>query len=492
MSLRLRLALWSGGLIGLAMLLVGLLAYAVHGRDLYADVDLMLRTTAEHAAEEYARDPASGQITAAPPDIAVRVYGPTSQVVVSSPNAALAPSLDPRSLSPQPPESLFDPVIGLAPPFTPVDEGAGTFGLARDPNGVRWRLYMLPVDDPTARYFVAAAPLDRVDGFIARFRWLVVLLVAAGIVITVIASWIVVDRALHPVAVLTETAGEITHSRGFSRRVPGGLPRDELGRLAATFNEMLASLEQAYQAQQRFVADASHELRAPLTAIQANLELLRRRPHMSEAEREEAVEEAGREAQRLSRLVADLLALARADAGVPLRRQAVELDRVLLEALAEARHLARGHKIEVESLETMQIQGDPDRLKQLLLVLLDNALKYTPSGGTGCAGAAAQRRDGGDRRPRHRRRHRGRGASPRLRAVLSGRPGPGPGPGRHRPRPPHRQVDRGAARRRRDPGQRARAGDHRHGSPAHRVISHPPLSLDSGRIQESVRRLPSW
>ncbi len=380
MSLRLRLALWSGGLIGLAMLLVGLLAYAVHGRNLYADVDLTLRTAAEHAAEEYARDPASGRITAASPDIAVRAYGPAGEVVVSSPNAASAPTTDPgRGLSSS--EPLFDPIVALAPPFTPVDAGPGTFGLAKGPDGTRWRLYLLPIDGSGVSYFLAGVPLDRIDAFIRSFRWLVGILAAAGAVVTIVASWLVADRSLRPVGALTKTAAAIAHSRRLSQRVPTGIPRDELGRLAATFNEMLASLEHAYLAQQRFVADASHELRAPLTAIQANLELLKRRPNMSEAEREEAVEEAGREAQRLTRLVADLLALARADAGVPLRRQTVELDRVLLDALAEARHLARGHKIEVEGLDPTSIQGDPDRLKQLLLVLLDNALKYTPSGG---------------------------------------------------------------------------------------------------------------
>ena len=122
------------------------------------------------------------------------------------------------------------------------------------------------------------------------------------------------------------------------------------GRLATTFNEMLASLEEAYQAQQRFVADASHELRAPLTAIQANLQLLERQPDMSPTDKREALQEASREAHRLARLVAELLALARADSATPLRHQSVELDRVLLDSLSEARHLSRGQRIEIGGL----------------------------------------------------------------------------------------------------------------------------------------------
>ncbi len=381
MSLRLRLALWSGGLVGLAMLLVALLAYALHGRALYDDLDLMLRNTAEHAAQEYDVATASGQIAVASSDVVVRGYDAAGKMIEASTNAMLAPPVDPRALRQQTVWPLSDPIVELAPPFSPVAPGRGTFSIATAPDGARWRLYVLPVGDPVARYFLAAAPIARVDASIQPFRSLAALLVAAAAAITAVAGWIVAGRALHPVAVLTDTAGAITRSRKLSQRVAVGAPRDELGRLGATFNEMLASLEQAYQAQQRFVADASHELRAPLTAIQANLELLKRRPDMSLAEREEAVEEAGREARRLTRLVADLLALARADSGVPIRRQGVELDRALLDALAEARHLARGHKIEVESLEPIQIEGDPDRLKQLLLVLLDNALKYTPPGG---------------------------------------------------------------------------------------------------------------
>ena len=83
----------------------------------------------------------------------------------------------------------------------------------------------------------------------------------------------------------------------------------------------------------------------------------------------------------MTRLVADLLVLARADAGVPLRRAAVELDRVLLEVMGEARHLVRGHRLEVEALEPTTVTGDRDRLKQLILILVDNAIRYTPPGG---------------------------------------------------------------------------------------------------------------
>ncbi|HEX8726439.1 MAG TPA: HAMP domain-containing sensor histidine kinase, partial [Gemmatimonadaceae bacterium] len=114
---------------------------------------------------------------------------------------------------------------------------------------------------------------------------------------------------------------------------------------------------------------------------QGNLELLRRVGRMSSEDRGAAVEEAYAEATRMSRLVTDLLALARADAGVPLERRAVELDRVLLEVVGEARHLARGHAIDVAHIEPAAVRGDPDRVRQLLLILLDNAIRYTaPTG----------------------------------------------------------------------------------------------------------------
>jgi len=161
--------------------------------------------------------------------------------------------------------------------------------------------------------------------------------------------------------------------------LPGG--RDELSHLAETFNEMLASLEEAYRAQQRFVADASHELRAPLTAIQGNLELLANHTDMLETERQTALVEAQCEAARLARLVADLLALARADAGALIDLRPVDLDAILLDSLRSARQLSQGQVVAITAFEPVQVFGNEDRLKQLLLILLDNALKYTPPDG---------------------------------------------------------------------------------------------------------------
>ncbi len=179
----------------------------------------------------------------------------------------------------------------------------------------------------------------------------------------------IAGNAVRPVRVLTEAGRAIGD---FTRRVPEPGRRDELGELAATLNAMLASLQEAYRAQQRFVADPSHELRAPLTAIQANLDLLRRYPVMPAAERDQAIAQAEREAGRLARLVGDLLTLARAGPG----RGWAAARPVEPEAVTEAGRVAGGRQLEVDWVKPVLVEGDPDRLKRL-----DNAVKYTPEGG---------------------------------------------------------------------------------------------------------------
>ncbi|MGK2934272.1 MAG: sensor histidine kinase [Gemmatimonadaceae bacterium] len=385
MSLRLRLALWYGGLTGLLVLFVCAYSYAVHSRAHYDEIDAALASSAEHVAVELSAvsTPAAraGLLHASQLlGSAMRIYGADGVLRVQTESGASAPAVDLRELRAGAPPP-YPPVARLAPPLHLGRRLHGTFGLV--PGSPRWRLYLLPISGG-AEYLVAAAPLDMIDRSVGRFAQIMVVMAAVGTALTFLVGWLLAAHALRPVALLTETAGAIARSGEFSRRVPTEATEvtgDELERLAATFNEMLGSLEQAYLLQQRFVSDASHELRAPLTAIQANLELLRDQADMPAVERQLATREAAREADRLARLVADLLVLARADAGMPLRCQFVELDRLLMDVVGEARFLVRGQQLEIGTLDPCAMEGDPDRLKQLLLIFVDNAIKYTPSDG---------------------------------------------------------------------------------------------------------------
>ncbi|HUF26006.1 MAG TPA: HAMP domain-containing sensor histidine kinase [Gemmatimonadaceae bacterium] len=381
MSLRLRLALWYGGLTGVIVTLVCVYSYLVHSRTHYDEMDRVLASAAEHVAEEVeaAAPGEQGSVLAASLHLgtAIRLFDATGRVTRQSAPADSLPDFDPLAvLSDTAPERPGS-VVGLLSPLDEPIHGDGAFGLVVDSAGDRWRVYVRRLANGTG-VLAAAQPLGHLDSSVRGFGRLMVLMAVMGAFIAFAVGWLLSSHALRPVAVLTESAGAIARSREFSRRVPTSTTRDELGRLARTFNEMLASLAGAYAAQQRFVSDASHELRAPLTVIRANLELLRNAPSLAPDERGRAVEEAHGEAERLSRLVADLLVLARADAGIQIRRERVELDRVLMDVIGDARHLAHGHRLEVASIEPILLDGDPDRLKQLLLIPIDNAIRYTP------------------------------------------------------------------------------------------------------------------
>jgi signal transduction histidine kinase len=232
---------------------------------------------------------------------------------------------------------------------------------------------------------LSLAPQDRV---LATAR--LALLGGGGIVILLAfgAGWVLAGTALRPISRLTRVAREIGEARGFGRRVAHQGRDDEVGRLAATFNTMLAHLHDAYEAlkesydaQRRFVSDASHELRTPLTTIRANLDLLRREPPIAEADRHEVLGDLAAESERLSRLVANLLTLARSDAGRPLRHEPVRLAPLLARIARRLAATQPGRAIGIEIPPDATALGDPDALTQVLLILLDNALKFTPSEG---------------------------------------------------------------------------------------------------------------
>ena len=380
MTLRLRLALCYGALTGLVVLLICGYSYAVHARAHYDQADAILHGVAQHAGLEL-QGAASAADTARVVNVAralgAHVRVPGASRAAGHPGSD-APVIPPSLLHVQRSEPAYEGIARFAPS---LHDDAGTDGILRNLTGAdeRWRVFIARGRgaEPTA----VAMPLGAIDRSIAAFGRLMLLMAAVGSASAFLLGWLLAARALRPVAQLPQIAAQIASSRELARRVPAGGARDELTVLARTFNDMLASLERAHIAQQRFVADASHELRAPLTIIHANLELLRRGDTLAPDERASAIREAHTEAGRLARLVADLLALARADAGVPIRRVPVELDRVLVDVVGEARHLLRGQRLEIGQIEPTVVAGDPDRLRQLLLILLDNAIRYTPAPG---------------------------------------------------------------------------------------------------------------
>ncbi|HLI08087.1 MAG TPA: HAMP domain-containing sensor histidine kinase [Ktedonobacteraceae bacterium] len=222
-----------------------------------------------------------------------------------------------------------------------------------------------------------------------------------------IASWLIASRVLSPLAGIVTTSRAIVAStrRGtrlgcLNQRVARPSGRDELALLVDAFNEMLSSLESATNAQRRFVADASHELRAPLTTIQGNLAFLQH--HYDELpgeERRMMLADAHEETLRLAKLVEELLLLARADASMGTATEVqetelaekqgakplIELDHVLLQLVRQLRRRlaveGSALKLELGHVEPVRIRADEESVRRVILILLDNAIKYTPTSG---------------------------------------------------------------------------------------------------------------
>ncbi len=224
-----------------------------------------------------------------------------------------------------------------------------------------------------------------------------------GTVISLILAAIVgaflARRALEPIDTITSTAGAITRTRDLGKRIQIADNASEIGRLAATFNDMLDRIQQLFQTQERLIGDVSHELRTPLTTVQGNIDLLQRMasaPTVPSAQRaqeinallNETLVEVQAETERMSEMISDLLLLAQADSGgLQLQLGPVELDTLLLDVYRQTRRLADHYKgpgeleVRLGSEDQAIVQGDRDKLRQVLLNLAENAVKYTQSGG---------------------------------------------------------------------------------------------------------------
>jgi two-component system, OmpR family, sensor kinase len=240
----------------------------------------------------------------------------------------------------------------------------------------------------TTGYVQYGRNVAHVDSTVDRLWLFIAAGILGGTLLASLAGVAIASRAMRPISALTAAAREIAATGDPSRRMPEPQVDDEVGELARTLEEMLRSLdaarterEAAMKKQREFVADASHELRTPLTSVLANLELLEaslREPDQDE--NQAMVDSALRSSRRMSRLVADLLLLARADAGRIGRRRPCDLAEIAGNAAAEVAPVFGDRQLEIENGQPIVVDGNPDELHRMVLNLLDNAVRHTPAG----------------------------------------------------------------------------------------------------------------
>jgi two-component system sensor histidine kinase MprB len=254
---------------------------------------------------------------------------------------------------------------------------AGPFFTDMHVGGTHVRVVTVPLTRGLA--LQVARPLDEVDLILNRLGLLLTLIAACGIALAAGLGRIVAQAALGPVQRLTEGAERVAEARSPAHRIDVG-GKDEIGRLASSFNSMLEALDESQQSQRQLVADASHELRTPLTSLRTNIEVLARADELPEQERSELLADLQVQIQELTVLVGDLTDLARGDepeAGV----EEIRFDHLVERAVRRM----RTHFPQVEyvtDLEPALVRGAPSRLDRAVANLLDNAGKWSPPGGT--------------------------------------------------------------------------------------------------------------
>jgi signal transduction histidine kinase len=364
--LRWRLAAVSAGLTLVILMLFGAVVGGVATQRIRDDFNSEVRTAAQILAGEFKIE-----------------YGPFRTYVQEGPR------LNDFVL----PDGASARVLDVNGSLLKKSTGAAALGPPRaglsDHGGIRVATESIVAPDGTVTGYVQyGRNVEHVDSTVDRLWLFIAAGVFFGTLLASLAGVAIARRAMRPIASLTATAREIAATRDPSRRMPEPPVEDEVGELALTLEQMLRSLdaaraerEGAMQKQREFVADASHELRTPLTSVLANLELLQASlGGPGQAEDREVVDSALRSSRRMSRLVGDLLLLARADAGRLDKHRRCDLAEVAGDAAAEAAALMGDRTLTVDNDRPLWVEGSPDELHRMVANLLDNAARHTPAG----------------------------------------------------------------------------------------------------------------
>jgi len=376
-SIRARLTLWYTSLLALTFLLLGGAAYGLLTYNLFHYIDAALSGVGGALAEQTLR----GGPASLPPDVDEifrRFFGfsPLDRYFdMIEPPGRSGLSLPPRTGKlPLSPKALKN-----------ASEGFSTFetveGLAPYPV----RVLTLPVIERgrvVVRLIQVGMSLEASINTRRRFLLTMAAVFPIGLLLAGGGGWLLARRALRPVDRMTETARRISAEHLAARLEDTGA-NDELSRLARTLNEMLERLDTSFHQIRQFSADASHELQTPLTVLKGEIEVALRNPRTPE-EYQRILKSALEEIDRVARLVEGLLLLARADAGVlRMDLQPADLAQLVEDVYAQVKVLAETRNISLflGGMEPLSIQGDYERLRRVLLNLVDNAIKYTPSWG---------------------------------------------------------------------------------------------------------------
>ncbi|HEY2597622.1 MAG TPA: HAMP domain-containing sensor histidine kinase [Candidatus Dormibacteraeota bacterium] len=367
MSLRLRLALFGAAVVALALVIFGVAIYGLVSGSVDTNQDKDLRARAGTAAAALAANP-NIDLSPRPLIAAVDLRSSTDVFV--------------ELLSQDGSVIYSTGVLNGAPPavtsqlLSEASRTGGAFATQGDRSaGTQLRIYVRPFPNG----FVVAGQSTRVPQ--SNLSGIVGFLIISGaptLIAALIASWLVAGRALKPLKDVAGAADGIGRTRDFGRRLSRTRSRDEVALLAASFNRMLDQLQDSFESQRRFVADASHELRTPLATIQANAGLLSQGPAIDDSVRRAAAGDIVAESDRMARLVDRMLTLARADSGLHLVLAPTPLKPLVTGVGRQAASLHPDMTVDVDVVDAT-VAGDEDALRQLLWILIDNASRFARS-----------------------------------------------------------------------------------------------------------------